>query len=131
MASTSGRRWDSVGPVMRGDERFYFFLAAGVFSICILYTTFGQLLPALQGRHMYTYAHCTATGAGHWEKYGTFDGIMERVVVPVEVRIGSIEDAMKWDSNGTDVMRSLDTYHQAIARDTVRLAQRSSPSQRY
>ena len=44
----TARRWDSVGGVMRSDERFYFFLAAAVFSISVIYTIFGQLIPAME-----------------------------------------------------------------------------------
>lgn len=118
MRRATARRWDSVGGVMRSDERFYFFLAAAVFSICVIYTVFGQLIPAIQEIQVYTYAHCTATGAGHWEKYGTWSGTSERVVVPVEVRIGGFKDALNWDANGTDIYKARDVYHQAIARDS-------------
>mmetsp|Transcript_70920 Transcript_70920/g.189367 ORF Transcript_70920/g.189367 Transcript_70920/m.189367 type:complete len:261 (+) Transcript_70920:50-832(+) len=112
-----GRRWDSVGNFLRSDDRFYFFLAAFVFTASVLYTIFGQLIPAIQNYNVYTYAHCTVTGAGHWEKYGTWTGISERVVVPVEIRIGGFQGALNWDGNGTQIYASRDAYHQAIARD--------------
>jgi hypothetical protein len=37
-------------------------------------------------------------------------------VVPVEVRIGTIEGALEWD--GVDPLNSTDVYHQGIGRDT-------------
>ena len=80
---------------------------------------FHVLIVLPQEIQVYTYAHCTATGAGHWEKYGTWSGTSERVVVPVEVRIGGFKDALNWDANGTDIYKARDVYHQAIARDEV------------
>jgi hypothetical protein len=74
-----------------------------------------------QDIRVYTYAHCTATGAGHWEKYGTFAGTSERVVVPVEIRIGGYKNLLNWDANGTNIYKARDVYHQAIARDAVRI----------
>ena len=97
---------------MRSDERFYFGLAALVMTTSLVYTIFFQVLPGLDARHNYVYAHCTVTGAGHWEKYETIYGIKERVVVPVEVRIGTIEGALDWD--GLDPLNSVDAYHQGI-----------------
>jgi hypothetical protein len=100
---------------MRSDERFYFFLAAFCMTGSLVYTVFFHVLPELDARHDYIYAHCTVTGDGHWEKYETINGIKERVVVPVEVRIGTIEGALDWDSS--DVLDSKDAYHQGIGRD--------------
>jgi hypothetical protein len=48
MRRAPARRWDSVGGVMRSDDRFYFFLAAAVFTVSVVYTVFWQLLPALE-----------------------------------------------------------------------------------
>lgn len=82
---------------MRSDERFYFLLASFVMTASLVYTVFFHVLPELDARKNYLYAHCTVTGDGHWEKYETVYGIKERVVVPVEVRIGTIEGALDWD----------------------------------
>jgi hypothetical protein len=46
--SAPARRWDSVGGVMRSDDRFYFFLAAAVFTVSVVYTVVWQLIPALE-----------------------------------------------------------------------------------
>mmetsp|Transcript_78096 Transcript_78096/g.126644 ORF Transcript_78096/g.126644 Transcript_78096/m.126644 type:complete len:239 (+) Transcript_78096:232-948(+) len=100
---------------MRSDDRFYFLLAAFVMTSSLIYTVFFHVLPELDQRHNYLYAHCTVTGDGHWEKYETVYGIKERVVVPVEVRIGTIEGALDWD--GVDPLNSTDVYHQGIGRD--------------
>jgi len=81
----------------------------------LVYTMFFHVLPELDMRKNYLYAHCTVTGDGHWEKYETVYGIKERVVVPVEVRIGTIEGALDWD--GVDPLNSTDVYHQGIGRD--------------
>ncbi len=48
MRRAPARRWDSVGSVMRSDDRFYFFLAAIVFTVSVVYTVFWQLIPALE-----------------------------------------------------------------------------------
>jgi hypothetical protein len=101
---------------MRSDERFYFLLAAFAMSSTLVYTVFFHVLPDLDARHDYLNAHCFVTGNGHWEKYETVYGIKERVVVPVEVRIGTIEGALEWD--GVDPLNSTDVYHQGIGRDT-------------
>ena len=100
---------------MRSDDRFYFLLAAFAMSASLVYTVFFHVLPELDARHNYLYAHCTVTGHGHWEKYETVYGIKERVVVPVEVHIGTIEGALDWD--GVDPLNSTDVYHQGIGRD--------------
>ena len=100
---------------MRSDDRFYFLMAAGLMTTSLVYTIFFHVLPELDSRHDYLYAHCTVTGDGHWEKYETVYGIMERVVVPVEVRIGTIEGALDWD--GVNPLNSKDVYHQGIGRD--------------
>jgi len=101
---------------MRSDERFYFLLAAFAMSATLVYTVFFHVLPDLDARHDYLNAHCFVTGNGHWEKYETVYGIKERVVVPVEVRIGTIEGALEWD--GVDPLNSTDVYHRGIGRDT-------------
>ncbi len=52
------------------------------------------------------------------------DGNKERVIVPVEMRIGTYEDALswnKWNNSGDDLLKSSDAYHQGIARDEVGL----------
>mmetsp|Transcript_44078 Transcript_44078/g.139077 ORF Transcript_44078/g.139077 Transcript_44078/m.139077 type:complete len:232 (+) Transcript_44078:121-816(+) len=102
---------------MRSDERFFFYLAAFCMTTSVVYTIFWHLLPSLEVRHNYVYAHCTVTGNGHWEKYETIDGIKERVVVPVEVRVGSIQGALDWNAKNASVLRSQDIYRQGISRD--------------
>ena len=52
-------------------------------------------------------------------RYETVNGIMERVIVPVELRLGSIEGAMDWKKDS--VQGAKDPYYQALGRDEVRL----------
>mmetsp|Transcript_28144 Transcript_28144/g.70922 ORF Transcript_28144/g.70922 Transcript_28144/m.70922 type:complete len:238 (+) Transcript_28144:44-757(+) len=103
---------------MRSDERMFFYVASGAMTISVVYTLCWHILPLLEERHNYVYGHCTITGAPHWEKYETIGGIQERVIVPVELRIGKYEDALDWNAgNGTNLLKSSDIYHQGIARD--------------
>jgi hypothetical protein len=41
--------------------------------------------------------------------------------VPVEIRIGGYKNLLNWDANGTNIYKARDFYHQAIARDAVRI----------
>ena len=50
-------------------------------------------------------------------RYETVNGIMERVIVPVELRLGSIEGAMDWKKES--VQGAKDPYYQALGRDEV------------
>ena len=52
-------------------------------------------------------------------RYETVSGIKERVIVPVELRLGSIEGAMDWKKKS--VLGAKDPYYQALGRDEVRL----------
>ena len=103
---------------MRSDDRFYFYLAAFLMTTSLGYTVCFHVLPELDAHHNTIYAHCTVLGDGHWEKYETVYGIKERVVVPVEVRIGTIAGALDWNGGAADVLHSKDVYHQGIGRDT-------------
>ncbi len=51
------------------------------------------------------------------------EGNKERVIVPVELRIGKYQDALawnEWNASGTGLLKSSDIYHQGIARDEVK-----------
>ena len=41
--------------------------------------------------------------------------------MPVEIRIGGYKNLLNWDANGTNIYKARDFYHQAIARDAVRI----------
>lgn len=100
---------------MRSDERTFFWLTAGALTVSLLFTTFWCILPELEHWHRYQKGHCTITGKGHWEKYETPSGIRERVIVPVELRMGGVEGMMEWNSGST--IGASDKYYRAIARD--------------
>ncbi|KAJ1486613.1 hypothetical protein T484DRAFT_1943157 [Baffinella frigidus] len=100
---------------MRSDDRFFFYLAAFAMTVSTVFVTFWHILPELDKMHNYVYGHCTITGKGHWEKYETVSGIKERVIVPVELRLGSIEGAMDWKKGS--VQGAQDPYYQALGRD--------------
>jgi len=104
---------------MRSDERLFFYVAAGLMLVSIVYTLGWHIFPLYEEHHNYVYGHCTVTGRPHWEKYDTLGGISERVVMPVELRIGDWENAMNFAAKkNKDILESIDVYHQGIARDS-------------